>query len=410
MLCSAERPACIEVETAPAPLLFSIPQPGAQGRRYLCDDSGAVYEPTTPQEDGFAHLTPASALRARLATGLRHQQAAEDANQAEGKLHNMGPVHACELDGEGDEGTAMPANEDHVFFSRGTMASDDALLSRGTVLSDSSCDTDLSVKETPRAVENQTWSHRPEQFGGGGSNASPRKILALANIGEGLGSDDWEEWEMQAFKEQQEQIARDCRLLADLEAQREQMQKQRQEQMAMARLLQEVTSQTAKSARMSGALDRSLDAGSKRPQEEDEVIVVRENFGPGVHVSIHSLCNHAELNGQSAVVLGWMAERIKLDLGDGRHLALKPQNLRVNIQCSSSSHASIDVCERPMSAPLKGSCKKQRSGKLLGSKKLHKLFSSNKVSVLPFVLPESRSPSSSEQAGKHRLNTRAWGE
>ena len=399
MPCSAQRPACIEVETAPAPLLFSIPQPGAHGRRHLCDDNDAVYEPTTPQGDGFVHLTPASAFRARLATVLRHQQPAEDVNQAEGKLHNMGPVHACEQGGAGDEGMAMLANEDHVFFSRGTMASDDALLSKGTMLSDSSCDTDLSAKETPRAVENQTWSHKPEQFGRG-----------EVNIGEGLGSDDWEEWEMQAFKEQQEQIARDCRLLADLEAQREQMQKQRQEQMAMACLLQEVTSQTAATAKSFGALDRSSDAGSNRPQKEDEVIVVREHFGPGVHVSIHSLCNHAELNGQSAVVLGWMAERIKIDLGDGRHLALKPQNLRVNSQCSSSSHVIIDVCERPMSAPRKGSCTKQRSGKLLGSKKLHKLLSSNKVSVLPFVLPESGNPSSREQADEHRLNTRAWGE
>lgn len=412
------RPPCIEIEVHPAPNLFAVEQ--VRGR---CLSKASTPNSESPHQDKCGQLAPASALRARLGVEKKeaHQEAPRETPAGDSEGDNPGKArhiaasktqapaqrdqeHGRERVGRGepyDDAGAVFSSEDEVLLSRGTVSSEDALLSRGTVLSDVSCETELSAKETPRAFVENGWSQVSEQPRKVDTvNASSRTVLALAGINEGLGDDDWEEWEMQAFREQQEQITRDCRMLAEQELQRQKMEQYRDEQMAMVRFLQAEQDRKAQASKRAthseGSEDAAPSVAASQPPEDDEVVVIRDIFTHGMRVWIHSLRAHADLNGLSGVVVSRLSGRVNVELGDGRQIALRPHNLRVDIPCPRDSPANTDASRRPTSAPPKPSCPdaaKRNGGKLFGSKKLHKLFSpkfsSNKVSAIPFLEAES---------------------
>ena len=404
------RPPCIEIEVQTAPNLFAVEQVGGRG---LSDASTPSSEPASPHQDEFGQLAPASALRARLGVEKKEKHPQNSVGDWEVddscKARNIAASETqaparqeqgLERVGEGDEPyenvEAAFSSDDDMLLSRGTVSSEDALLSRGTVLSDSSCDTELSAKETPRVSLDQGRSQRSEQPRKTDTvNSSFRAGLAVAGINEGLGDDEWEEWEMQAFREQQEQITRDCRMLAELELERQKMEQHRDEQMVMVRFLQAEEDRKGQAAKRAKHLEGGEGAAPTRLPEDDEVVVIRDSILPGMRVCIHSLRAHTELNGLAGVVVGRLSGRVNIELGDGRQIALRPQKLRVEIQCPSDSPANTKAFRRPTSAPPKPSCPdaaKRNGAKLFGSKKLYKLFSpkfsSNRVSANPFLEAE----------------------
>jgi hypothetical protein len=270
-------------------------------------------------------------------------------------------------------------------------------MSRGTVCSESSCDTELSAKETPRSGEaflNKYESNRNYE----NATVSEETVVPLVNIRE-ADDDDWEEWEMQALREQQEQIAKDCRLLAELEEQRSRENREAQEQLEMSRFWAQESQRIAEMQRMAttkiGGVRRLVgeEAGRK---EDEEVILVKQTFAQGMRVRIHSLQRHFEMNGMEAVVTELTGDRVQVKIGDGRLLAFKSDNLQPypDVENSSPSHSKI---KRPISAPAARCANKEDRaaakghGVRLGLKNLSKFFAkrSAKVAVLPLQMEEN---------------------
>ena len=127
--------------------------------------------------------------------------------------------------------------------------------------------------------------------------------LPLANINE-TDDDDWEDWEMEAYREQQEQIARDCRLLAQMHHQQAQA-----EQLKMAQFMQEeaqrlVEMEEEMAARMRSAVPQaaatrpaSASSSSVYVCSDAEVILIDQKFTTGMRVRIHPLQTCCALNG-----------------------------------------------------------------------------------------------------------------
>ena len=288
---------------------------------------------------------------------------------------------------------AVVDNEDDAVLC----SEEDALMSRGTICSESSCDTELSAKETPRSGEaflNKYESNRNYE----NATVSEETVVPLVNIRE-ADDDDWEEWEMQALREQQEQIAKDCRLLAELEEQRSRENREAQEQLEMSRFWAQESQRIAEMQRMAttkiGGVRRLVgeEAGRK---EDEEVILVKQTFAQGMRVRIHSLQRHFEMNGMEAVVTELTGDRVQVKIGDGRPLAFKSDNLQPypDVENSSPSHSKI---KRPISAPAARCANKEDRaaakghGVRLGLKNLSKFFAkrSSKVAVLPLQMEEN---------------------
>jgi len=263
-------------------------------------------------------------------------------------------------------------------------------MSKGTVCSESSCDTELSAKETPRnstgeAFLNKFKSTRKNE----NATVSEEVVVPLANIRE-ADTDDWEEWEMQALREQQEQIAKDCRLLAELEEQRLRKNREAQEQLEISRFLAQKSQRIAEMQRMAtvkiGGV-RTLVGEEVGGKEDEEVIIVKQTFVQGMRVRIHSLQRHFEMNGMEAVVTELTGDRVQVQIGDGRLLAFKSDNLKPypDVENSSPSHSKI---KRPMSAPAARCANKEKDRTAakghLGLKNFNFFAKrSSKVGVLP---------------------------
>jgi hypothetical protein len=345
------------------------------------EDSGADSE-EEPQTRVWAEgelVSSAAALRSRLAAKMRRSSPA-----AQNPQHlNLGSVCRKTLkcagaDVDNDDDATVSCNEE------------DALMSKGTVCSESSCDTELSAKETPRnstgeAFLNKFKSTRKNE----NATVSEEVVVPLANIRE-ADTDDWEEWEMQALREQQEQIAKDCRLLAELEEQRLRKNREAQEQLEISRFLAQKSQRIAEMQRMAtvkiGGV-RTLVGEEVGGKEDEEVIIVKQTFVQGMRVRIHSLQRHFEMNGMEAVVTELTGDRVQVQIGDGRLLAFKSDNLKPysDVENSSPSHSKI---KRPMSAPAARCANKEKDRTAakghLGLKNFNFFAKrSSKVGVLP---------------------------
>ena len=423
MSVAALRRACVEVESSPAPAALLRP-------RHQTDDSadedrwGSGADSDEEQQARVPITGVAEAERVAAATRLRGRLAAKmrpaghAAPAAQHQHLNLGAVcrraPKCAA-ADVDEDSTVLSSEEDALMSRGTVlsASDGTLTSRlDSTGYESCCDTELSAKETPRlgeAVMNKCESDQK----GENVAVSEETGVPLADIKE-ADDDDWEEWEIQAFREQQEQIARDCRLLAELEEQRLREEREAQEQLEMCRFL--ASQRLAEMERMAATKkfggSRALsgeEAAGPRPGTPDEVIFVRQPFVRGMRVRIHSLQRHSELNGLEAVVTELMGVRIQIEVGDGRVLALKSDNLRACADESPSpDHSKI---KRPTSAPaarsthLEDRTASKGQGVRFGFKKLNSFFArrSSKVGVLPLQPEENECG-----AGQEEIHANDW--